>query len=110
MVLPSKSWVACLAACIISLSPLAGAADWPQFRYDAGRTAACPHELPGDLELRWARTLPTPRPAFPHDLRLGFDASHEPVVLGNIMYVPSMVTDRLTALDAATGAVLWRFA
>jgi len=102
MVLPSKSWVACLAACIISFSPLARSADWPQFHYDAGRTAACPHELPGDLELRWARTLPKPRPAFPQDPRLAYDASYEPVVLGNTMYVPSMVTDSLTALDAAT--------
>ncbi len=83
--------------------------DWPQFRYDAGRTAASPHELPTELQLRWTRTLPTPRPAFPEELRLAYDASYEPVVLGNTMYVPSMVTDSLTALDTETGAERWRF-
>ena len=83
--------------------------DWPQFRYDSGRTAASPHELPADLQLRWTRKLPAPRPAFPFELRLGYDASYEPVVLGNTMFVPSMVTDSVTALDAETGAERWRF-
>ncbi|MGI6416023.1 MAG: PQQ-binding-like beta-propeller repeat protein [Thermoguttaceae bacterium] len=83
--------------------------DWPQFRYDSGRTAASPHELPADLQLRWTRKLPAPRPAFPLELRLGYDASYEPVVLGNTMFVPSMVTDSVTALDTETGAERWRF-
>ena len=83
--------------------------DWPQFRYDAGRTAASPHELPAELQLRWTRTLPTPQPAFPHETRLAYDASYEPVVLGRTMFVPSMVTDSVTALDTETGNELWRF-
>ncbi len=89
-------------------SPLQ-AGDWPQFRYDAGRTAASPDELPAELELRWIRTLPAPRPAFPREVRLGYDASYEPVVLGRTMFVPSMVTDSLTALDTETGSERWRF-
>ncbi|MHC4252664.1 MAG: hypothetical protein ACYS9X_26400, partial [Planctomycetota bacterium] len=93
---------------LLSSVPFAFGADWPQFRYDAGRTAACPHELPGDLQLRWTRTLPEPLAAFPQELRLGYDASYEPVVLGNTMFVPSMVTDSLMALDTETGAVRWR--
>lgn len=83
--------------------------DWPQFRYDAGRTAAAPHELPAELQLRWTRTLATPRPAFPHEVRLGYDASYEPVVLGRTMFVPSMVADSVTALDTETGAERWQF-
>ena len=94
---------------LLVLAPFTSGADWPQFRYDAGRTAACPHELSGDLQLRWTRALPKPLPAFPQELRLGYDASYEPVVLGNTMFVPSMVTDSLTALDTETGAVRWRF-
>jgi len=85
------------------------AGDWPQFRYDAGRTAASPHELPADLRLHWTRTLPAPRPAFPHEVRLNYDASYEPVVLGRSMFVPSMVTDSVTALDTETGAQRWRY-
>ena len=90
-----------LVACLLT-TPLR-ADDWPQFRYDAGRTAASPHELPAKLQLRWSRTLPQPRPAFPNELRLAYDASYESVVLGHTMFVPSMVTDSVTALDTETG-------
>ncbi len=82
---------------------------WPQFRYDGGRTAASPHALPDDLELRWTWTLPAPRPAFPHEIRLAFDKSYEPVALDGMLFVPSMVTDSVTALDAETGQERWRF-
>ncbi len=85
------------------------AADWPQFRYDAGRTAAAPIDLPDELQLRWERQMPTPRPAFPHELRLAYDASYEPVVMDGTMYVPSMVNDSVTALDTATGNQRWQF-
>ncbi len=94
-------------ACLWTTTAWAG--DWPQFRYDMGRTAATPHELPAELELRWTRTLPAPQPAFPFELRLAYDASYEPVVLGSTMFVPSMVTDSVTALDTETGNERWRF-
>ena len=77
--------VSCMACVLVSALQ---AGDWPQFRYDAGRTAASPHELPDKLQLRWTRRLPTPRPAFPNEVRLGYDASYEPVVLGHTLYVP----------------------
>ena len=93
--------------CFSSFQARAG--DWPQFRYDVGRTAASPDALPAELELSWTRALPAPRPAFPRELRLGYDASYEPVVLGQTMFVPSMVTDSVTALDTATGRERWRF-
>ena len=96
-----------IVACLLTAQVRAG--DWPQFRYDVGRTAASPHELPANLQLRWTRTLPAPRPAFPHELRLAYDASYEPVVLGHTMFVPSMVTDSVTALDTETGNERWRF-
>ncbi len=85
------------------------AADWPQFRYDAARSAASPESLADPLYLQWIRELPAPQPAFPHESRLAFDRSYEPVVLGERMFVPSMVTDSVTALDIQTGNVLWQF-
>jgi len=96
-------WTTCIAA--ISAS----AADWPQWRHDAGRTAASPEELAAELHLQWVRHLPPPRPAWPKYPRACFDTSYEPVVLGKTMFVPSMVTDSLTALDTDTGAEKWRF-
>ena len=84
-------------------------ADWPQFRYNAGRTAASPEELSEQLYLQWIWEFGAPRPAFPREVRLLFDASYEPVVVGKTMFVPSMVNDSVTALDTVTGAERWRF-
>ncbi len=83
--------------------------DWPMWRYDAGRSAASPLELPDELYLQWKRELPAPRPAFPNDPRLCFDISYEPVAMGKRIFVPSMVTDSLTALDTDTGEPKWTF-
>lgn len=96
-----------VVACLLTTPLLAG--DWPQFRYDPGRTAASPDDLPTGLQLRWTRQLPAPQPAFPDATRLGFDASYEPVVLGRTMFVPSMIADSVTALDTETGDQRWRF-
>jgi len=85
------------------------AADWPQWRYDAGRTAASPEELPAELHLQWVRHLPTPRPAWPKYPRLCLDTSYEPIVMAGTMFVPSMVTDSITALDTETGNEKWKF-
>jgi len=85
------------------------AGDWPTWRYDANRSAASTHELPAHLHLQWKRELPPPRPAFPEDVRLCFDISYEPVVMGKTMFVPSMVADSVTAINVETGAKKWTF-
>jgi outer membrane protein assembly factor BamB len=100
-----------LALAIVGLSradDVQGAA-WPQYRSDANRSAASSEQLPATLHLQWVRYLPVPRPAFPGEVRLWFDASYDPVVLGRTMFVPSMVTDSVTALDTQTGAQQWQF-
>jgi outer membrane protein assembly factor BamB len=95
--------LAFLGACDVQAS------DWPQYRCDASRSASSPEQLPATLNLAWVRRLPAPRPAFPGEVRLWFDASYEPVVCGHTMFVPSMVTDSVTALDTETGAQRWQF-
>ena len=85
------------------------AADWPQYRHDAGRSAATDAALPAELHLQWTAHLPKPQPAFPSEERLRFDASFDPVVMGDTMFVPSMVTDSVTAVATDTGKVRWRF-
>jgi len=88
----------------------APAGDWPMWRYDAGRTAITPDELPTDLHLQWIREFPRPRPAWPRSQRkLQFDASYEPVVAGTTIFVPSMASDSVTAYDTRTGEEKWRF-
>jgi len=103
--LTSLLWV-CVAS---SVGVCAFAADWPQWRYDAARTAASPEELAAGLHLQWVRHLPQPQPAWPKYPRLCFDVSYEPVVLAGTMFVPSMTTDSVSAIDTETGAERWKF-
>ncbi len=88
----------------------AGAADWPMWRFDAGRTACTPASLPDRLALHWRIRLPRPRPCWPWtQYKLRFDASYEPVIAGRLLFVPSMVQDSVTAYDIETGQERWKF-
>ena len=98
------------AALLVALVSLAGAQDWPQWRYDAGRTAVTPAALPRTLRLQWMRKFPAPAPAWPaNQAQLQFDTSYEPIVAGKSIFVPSMASDSLSAYDTDTGAFTWRF-
>lgn len=88
--------------------PLEGA-DWPQYRFDAGRSGASPASLPESLHLLWERHLPPPQPVFPGQDQICYDKSYEPVVMGQMLFVPSMVTHSLTALNTRTGERVWQF-
>ncbi len=88
----------------------AAAADWPMWRHDAGHTACTPEPLPATLQLAWQRQLPPPRACWPWtQYKLQFDVSYEPVMAGNLLFVPSMVRDRITAFDLDSGEERWRF-
>jgi len=100
-----------LIVCVIALLPRQlSAGDWPQWRYDAARSATSPDELPDELHLQWTRQLPAPRPAWPASQpSLRFDVSYSPVAAGKMLFVPSMVTDTVTAYDTETGEKRWQF-
>ena len=101
---------ACGLLLVFSFPALVHGHDWPTWRYDAARSAACPEELPAELHLQWIRQLASPRPAWPASQdRLQFDASYEPIVAGNTIFVGSMVCDSVTAYDTQTGIEKWRF-
>jgi len=91
----------------------AGFLDWPTWQYDPARSAKAPWTLDPQLHLRWVRELPAPQRAWPHQWddrgKLDFDVSYSPVVKGNRIFVPSNVTDSVTAYDIQDGAELWRF-
>ncbi len=101
----SAAW----AVAFLTLPALA--ADWPMWRYDAGRTAAGPEPLAEDLHLLWVRHLPPLEPAYwqVRQERVQFDLGYEPVVWGQTMFVGSSRNDRITALDTETGREQWRF-
>src|SRR5438270_643997 len=92
-----------LLSALLFPAPLRGG-DWPMWRYDAGRTAASPEELPARLHLQWVRELPPLKPAWPDQPLMQFDAAYAPVVWGKAVLVGSSRTDGVTALDTDTGA------
>ena len=106
--LTRQCWATLLCVLIISAQALY-AEDWPMWRYDSNRSAASPESLPPTLHLQWVRQLPTPRPTYPTEVRLRYDTTYEPVVFGKTIFVPSMVTDSVTAFDTDTGKQQWRF-
>ena len=84
--------------------------DWPMWRFGPDRGAVSAHQLPGELKLQWVLELPAPTPAWPTTQeRLQFDRLYEPVLMGTRLYVPSMVSDRVTAYDTRSGEEVWRF-
>ncbi len=97
-----------VASAVLALG-LARAADWPMWRGDASRSGATAEALPAELHLRWVRKLPPPRPAWPNEPRLHFDASHEPVVLGKTLFLASANDGTVTAYSTETGERLWWF-
>ena len=94
---------------VTSFASLTDAADWPMWRRDSGRTAQTSESLPETLSLQWTRQLAAPMPAWPEDPRLGFDASLEPIVMGQTVFVASAATESVAAFDSRTGQERWRY-
>jgi outer membrane protein assembly factor BamB len=90
-------------------APVAHAADWPMWRYDAQRSAASPQGLPAKLYLQWSRDYPPLQPAWPDQAQMQFDVAYEPVVLGQMLFLNSSRHDCVRALDTRTGQERWTF-
>ena len=100
----------------VAVDPFAGAAaaaDWPMVRHDPQRSAVTSHPLAEELHLQWTLQLPEPQRAWPWQQddfeRLAFDASYEPVVVGDTLFVASMTNDSVTAYDLDSGQQRWRY-
>ena len=97
--------------CIIAamLSSLFFSADWPMWRYDAGRSAASMEELPKDLKLQWVYELPPNVMTWQDEPRMTFGSFYEPIVAGKTMFVGSSQNDKITAIDIETCEEKWVF-
>lgn len=92
------------------LVSLACGADWPQWKAGADRAGSTTEALPGQMALAWSLTLPAPQPAWPASQPwLRYDESYAPVAARGKLFVPSMVTDCVTAYRLDDGKLLWRF-
>ena len=98
---------------IILLLVICGAVrgeDWPMWRYDPGRTAASPENLPATLHLQWVRQYGRRVQVWDDPLNndlMPYDKVFEPVVAGGRMFVGFNDSDKLVALDVDTGRQLW---
>ncbi|MFV2069716.1 MAG: hypothetical protein ACC645_22350, partial [Pirellulales bacterium] len=87
-------------------SALVSAGDWPQWRYDAGRTASSPHDLPEELELRWTRHESPRDQVWDDPLNqdlMPYDRLFEPIIVGQLAVVGYNDRDKVVAFDLETG-------
>ncbi len=100
-----------IAYVVATLTPSAFAADWPMWRYDSSRTACSPEKLPDALSHQWTRQYTPREPVWDDPLNqdlMHYDDLFEPVVMNGVMYLGFNDTDKVVALDVATGNELWR--
>ena len=96
--------------------------DWPMWRYDHSRSGYTQLTLPGKPSLLWTRQMEEPLRNWPFQYedyytsgnpdrigKLSYDISYEPVIADGRLFVPSMVSDRITAYSTDTGEELWRY-
>lgn len=100
-----------LPGCFLLGSALS-AADWPQWRFDAARSAASVADLPSTLQPAWERRHEAREPVWDdplnHDL-MPYDRIFEPVAADGRLFVGFNDRDKVVAYDLATGAEVWTF-
>lgn len=88
------------------------AEDWPQWRFDSGRTASSPGELPDDLQLVWTKKFQQRVQVWDDPLNndlMTYDKILEPVVMDGRMFAGFNDSDKVVAWDSLTGAEVWRY-
>jgi outer membrane protein assembly factor BamB len=86
------------------------AEDWSMYRADAARTGYASTSLPGNLTLHWTHSSASaPKPAWPSSSRIRYDAVYQPIMSDGLVVFGSSSDDSITALDAETGCLRWRF-
>ncbi|MCL4201918.1 MAG: PQQ-binding-like beta-propeller repeat protein [Pirellulaceae bacterium] len=90
----------------------ATAGDWPQWRCDAGHSAASPHGLPDQLHLQWSRQYSPRVPVWDDALNrdmMPYDRIFEPVVADGRLLLSFNDADKVAAFDVRDGSQLWAF-
>lgn len=103
----------CLSVLLLLLSStIIYCADWPMWRYDAGRTANSPEELSGTLHRQWIRHYSPRESVWDDSLNqdlMPLDKVFEPIVIGDLLFISFNDRDKVIALDLATGRQKWEF-
>ena len=96
---------------------LAMAGDWPTYQHDNARSGVTDEPLSTSLSQQWVfRSIAPPEPAWPPPQtswtelsKVNFDNAYYAVVDRDRVYFASSADYQIYALDAASGAVRWRF-
>ena len=108
---PRRVFPVCFAL-VTAIASQVLATDWPMWRYDAGRTAASPENLPDKLDLLWERQYAPRKQVWDDPLNndlMKFDKQFEPIVHADTVLVGFNDSDKMVALDLQTGDERWRF-
>ncbi len=98
--------------CLVSLLSSAQQSDWPMWRYDYGRTACTPEQLPDRLYLQWQAEYGERLPVWDDPLNqnlMQYDRLLEPIVADGKIFLGFNDLDKVVALDIHSGEELWRF-
>ncbi|MBD3373688.1 PQQ-binding-like beta-propeller repeat protein [candidate division KSB1 bacterium] len=101
-----------LALIVLVFNSCTSNKDWPMWRYDPGRSAASPHELPETLHLQWIRQYEPREPVWDDPLNqdlMSFDTVFEPIVLGQTLFIGFNDQDKVVAIDTRSGKEKWTF-
>ncbi len=105
----------CLTAIVLLTVPsfdVFATDDWPQWRFDAGHTAASPNVLPAKLSLQWTRRYSQREQVWDdplnHDL-MPYDRIFEPIISDGRMFIGFNDTDKVVALNLDDGTELWSY-
>ncbi|HDY88588.1 MAG TPA: hypothetical protein ENH82_10840, partial [bacterium] len=104
--------VFCLALMMIFNAYDAMCSDWPMWRYDAGRTAVSPDNLPDELNLLWMRQYSPRTMVWDDPLNqdlMPYDRVFEPIVMGKTLFLGFNDSDKLVAIDTENGQERWTF-
>jgi len=102
--------ILCAVALAAWAAPAAALGDgWSMWRADAARSGATSETLGPELHVQWVRHLPPQVTAWKDEGGMKFDRAYQPVALGDMLFVGSTVSDRVTAYRLDTGEEAWRF-
>ena len=86
--------------------------DWPMWRYDYGRSASSPEELPNELHLLWSMKFDQREMVWDDPLNndlMHFDRVFEPIISGDLMFLGFNDNDKVAAINTTTGKKKWEF-
>jgi outer membrane protein assembly factor BamB len=92
---------------VVAVSPGAEQEDWPTYRHDAARSGSTKSTVPATLERKWQAQL-GPAPIEPGRGPIA-DGLTSPVVTDGKVFVASVDTHTIHALDVNNGKTLWSY-